>query len=88
MKDWREDHGISVKIQYMQKFAWLPVRLTDGTKIFWKKYYKGYQCLYYREREQSFRNDGYVDSISEEEYLFKTLSGDIDSKGRQAVFQI
>ena len=74
--DWRNDPSITSKDIYIRKFAWLPVKLADGTRLFWKNYYKGFRCLYYRDRP--FRNEFDIPgNISEDDYIIKKLLGQV-----------
>lgn len=76
--NWRDDPGLQPQTQYKKKFAFFPVACTDGTKVWFKHYYKKYMMW---GRDFSGINNGdyhyhvdLIECITEAEFIVRRLS--------------
>lgn len=78
INNWREDAGMSSKIEYAKKFAILPIVCQDGTKIWMKPYYRVYQR--WGKFIAAFNDESYgihtdrLGNITEAEYIVRKLT--------------
>jgi len=78
-ENWRNDRSISIKKVYTKEFAYLPVFLSDKTKIWWQDYYTVKQYLFNDESVDPFRRENANPKlISRDEYLFRKLAGTLN----------
>ena len=76
--NWRNDPGLVSKPKYRKKFAFLPTRCSDNTKVWMKFYYKKYTLWFHGE--DAFRyDDEYlhtdsIENITEAEYIVRKLA--------------
>lgn len=77
--NWRNDPGLSSRINYERSFALWPVKCCDGTKVWFKFYYKKYELWSHGGTSKVFRDDEYlhtdfIEDVSEAEYIVRKLA--------------
>lgn len=76
MRNWRDDKGMVCESVYKRRFAFLPVLCSSSDKQIWLKwYYKKYNVWNSDIYMNEFDHVDYAESINEEEFMFRKLSG-------------
>jgi len=77
--NWRNDPGISSVVEYKKRFAFTPVKCSDGTRIWWEPYYEkfltwsaGHGRVFNDDDEYGHRES--VEYITEADYIIRKLS--------------
>ncbi len=78
--DWRDDPGLKSHTEYKKRFAYFPVKCSDGTSVWFKKYYSKYKSWGMSHGVDLFEGDEYylhtdfIEHITEAEYIVRKLS--------------
>lgn len=76
--NWRNEPGLESTHRYEKKFAYLPVKCSDGRKIWLNNYYK-HTCVWTVGKpaefeEQYYQHTDFIGNISEAEYIIRKLA--------------
>lgn len=77
--NWRNDPGLSSRVEYRKKFALFPVTCSDGSRIHLKYYYKKYELWSHGNNNLPYYEEGYlhtdfIENITEAEYIVRRLT--------------
>jgi len=77
--NWRNDPGLSAAIEYKRSFALRPIICCDGTKVWFKFYYKKYEHWSHSKSGKVYYDEGYlhtdfIENVSEAEYIIRKLA--------------
>lgn len=79
--NWRNDPGLSCIIEYKKRFAFFPVKCADGTKVWFRHYYKKYELWSHNHagsgskyRDSDYLHTDFIENITEPEYIVRKLS--------------
>ena len=80
--DWRNDPGLSALTEYKRKFALWPIICEDGTRVWFKHYYKKYKhwghyeilAGYENIPEDNYVHTEYIENVSESKYIVRKLA--------------
>jgi hypothetical protein len=80
--NWRLDPGLSSIFEYKKKFALWPVKCSDGTKVWFKFYYKKYELWSHTGfgggngfNDNEYLHTDFVGTLSEADYIVEKLAG-------------
>lgn len=72
---WRLEAGLTKKSVYKKKFAIIPRMCSDGTRVWFKPYYKKYEIWNHPvASEHALGHKDFIESITEEEYIVRKLA--------------
>ena len=74
-ENWRD--GLHAEVSYKRKFAILPTKLNDDTKVWLKPYYRkfvSYCSEYGGDSDQYYRHTDAIENVSEETFVVRKLS--------------
>lgn len=76
--DWRDEPGLVSTNKYSRKFAYTPIKCSDGQDVWFKYYYKHYRVWTCHPvssfDEQYYSHEDFIGNVSEEEYIVRKLA--------------
>lgn len=87
--NWREDASLTCEVEYKKKFAWLRVSCSDGTKVWFKSYYKKYEHWVEVSSTHGYFDDDrychtdFVEYVSEADYIVRILTEGLSETQRK-----
>jgi hypothetical protein len=76
--NWRHDPGLKSKSEYRKRFAFRPVVCSDGTKVWFKSYYKKYEqwshgdgASYY---DEGYLHTDFIENVTEADFIIRKLA--------------
>jgi hypothetical protein len=76
--NWRNDPGLSSTSEYRKKFAFRPVICSDGSKVWFKSYYKKYELWSHGKNipycDEDYLHTDFIENITEAEFIIRKLA--------------
>jgi hypothetical protein len=83
LDNWRNDPDLQSVTEYRKKFAIWPIICGDGTRLWFKNYYKKYEHWGHRDigtrniLDEHYLHTDFIENVSESEYIVRKLSGNL-----------
>lgn len=74
---WRGDPGLTCKIKYKKRYAFLPTLCYGNKRVWLKNYYKKYEMWYHGRNTLEtgdYLHTDFIENVSEEEYIIRKLA--------------